>query len=63
MPTHTPSPMTFLSKILKRPNNEKPFVLLVAGYPANNAKTPVFAKQKNFLMISQQLFNLTLLVS
>ena len=49
MLTHTPSPMTFLNKILKRPNNEKPFVLLVVGYPKKNAKIPKFAKQKKYL--------------
>ncbi len=49
MLTHTPSPMTFLNKILKRPNNEKPFVLLVVGYPDINAKIPKFAKQKKYL--------------
>jgi nitroreductase len=32
--THTPSPMNFLSKILQRPENEKPFLLLPVGYPA-----------------------------
>ena len=46
MLTHTPSPMTFLNKILKRPNNEKPFVLLVVGYPKNDTRIPKFAKQK-----------------
>ena len=46
MLTHTPSPMNFLNKILKRPNNEKPFVLLVVGYPCTNAKIPKFAKEK-----------------
>ncbi len=49
MLTHTPSPMTFLNKILKRPKNEKPFVLLVVGYPNENAKVPKFAKQKRNL--------------
>jgi len=46
MLTHTPNPMTFLNKILKRPTNEKPFVLLVLGYPATDCHVPVFAKQK-----------------
>ena len=49
MLTHTPSPMTFLNKILKRPNNEKPFVLLVVGYPDKKAKIPLFAKHKKLL--------------
>tara|TARA_Y100000768_G_C23619006_1_gene514120 strand:- start:25 stop:639 length:615 start_codon:yes stop_codon:yes gene_type:complete len=48
MLTHTPSPMTFLNKILKRPNNEKPFVLLVVGYPDKNAVIPKFAKEKKY---------------
>ena len=46
MLTHTPSPMTFLNKILKRPINEKPFVLLIVGQPDINAKVPKFAKVK-----------------
>ena len=46
MLTHTPSPMIFLNKILKRPNNEKPFVLLVVGKPKDNCQIPVFAEKK-----------------
>ncbi len=38
--THTPSPMNFLSKILNRPENEKPFVLLPVGYPSHDATVP-----------------------
>lgn len=38
--THTPSPMGFLNHILHRPKNEKPFLLLVAGYPAENVQVP-----------------------
>ena len=38
--THTPSPMKFLNKILKRSENEKPYLVLVVGYPAKNAKVP-----------------------
>ncbi|MDH3588160.1 MAG: nitroreductase family protein [Gammaproteobacteria bacterium] len=38
--THTPSPMGFLNQILKRPKNERPFLLLVTGYPAKDAKVP-----------------------
>lgn len=38
--THTPSPMKFLNEILGRPKNERPFLLLVAGYPADNAMVP-----------------------
>lgn len=53
MLTHTPSPMNFLNTILKRPVNEKPFVLLVVGKPKDNCKIPVFAtKKKSFNKIS-----------
>lgn len=38
--THTPSPMSFLGSILERPANERPFLLLVAGYPAPGARVP-----------------------
>lgn len=38
--THTPSPMKFLSKILKRPSNETPFLLVVAGYPEKGTVVP-----------------------
>ena len=38
--THTPSPMGFLNKILDRPAREKPYLLLVAGYPKENAQVP-----------------------
>ena len=38
--THTPSPMKFLNEILGRPKNERPFLLLVAGYPADDAEVP-----------------------
>lgn len=38
--THTPSPMKFLSEILDRPSHERPFLLLVVGYPAENALVP-----------------------
>jgi len=38
--THTPSPMRFLSEVLGRPRNEKPFVLLPVGYPAPGARVP-----------------------
>ncbi len=38
--THTPSPMAFLNEILDRPDNERPFLLLVAGYPAEGARVP-----------------------
>ena len=38
--THTPSPMKFLNRILGRPAEERPFLLLVAGYPADGAEVP-----------------------
>lgn len=44
--THTPSPMGFLNEICGRPANEKPYVLLVAGYPARDCKVPVITKKK-----------------
>ena len=38
--THTPSPMGFLSELLGRPSNEKPYILFPIGYPAADAKVP-----------------------
>jgi len=38
--THTPSPMGFLNEVLGRPSSEKPFLLLVAGYPAEGTAVP-----------------------
>ncbi len=38
--THTPSPMAFLNRILSRPAQEKPFLLLVVGHPAEDARVP-----------------------
>ncbi len=38
--THTPSPMSFLNEILDRPKSERPFLLLVTGYPAENVTIP-----------------------
>ena len=38
--THTPSPMDFLQKILDRPDNEKPFLLIPVGYPKEDAQVP-----------------------
>jgi nitroreductase len=38
--THTPSPMKFLNRILERPENERPFLLLVVGHPAEEARVP-----------------------
>ncbi len=44
--THTPAPMSFLSDICGRPADEKPFLLLVAGHPAEGATVPVAALDK-----------------
>ena len=38
--THTPSPMQFLNKLLDRPQNERPFLLLTVGYPTSSAQVP-----------------------
>ncbi len=38
--THTPSPMKFLNEILGRPKSERPFLLLVVGYPADDVQVP-----------------------
>jgi iodotyrosine deiodinase len=43
--THTPSPMGFLARILERPANERPFVLIPVGYPAAGATVPVIRKK------------------
>jgi iodotyrosine deiodinase len=43
--THTPSPMAFLNPILARPPHEKPFLLLVVGYPAEDAVVPKISKK------------------
>ncbi|MBI5348636.1 MAG: nitroreductase family protein [Chloroflexi bacterium] len=43
--THTPSPMKFLNQILNRPAHEHPFLVLVAGYPADDAKVPQITKK------------------
>ncbi len=43
--THTPSPMGFLAKILNRPANEKPYLLLPVGYPADDAEVPDIPKK------------------
>ena len=43
--THTPSPMGFLSEILNRPANEKPFLLIPVGYPVDDTQVPVLEKK------------------
>ena len=47
--THTPAPMGFLTDICGRPKTEKPFVLLVVGYPADDARVPRHALIKKSL--------------
>ena len=42
--THTPSPMKFLNQLLERPKTERPFMLIVTGYPADDAEVPVIGK-------------------
>jgi iodotyrosine deiodinase len=44
--THTPSPMAFLSALLRRPSHEKPFLLLPVGYPAADAKVPAIRRKE-----------------
>jgi nitroreductase len=44
--THTPSPMGFLNDVLDRPANERPFLLLVVGYPAEDAQVPDLQKKQ-----------------
>tara|TARA_B100001123_G_scaffold191519_2_gene218501 strand:- start:70 stop:738 length:669 start_codon:yes stop_codon:yes gene_type:complete len=43
--THTPSPMGFLNEILDRPKNERPFLMLVVGYPSDKAVVPNITKK------------------
>ena len=43
--THTPSPMGFLNEILRRPSHERPFLILVVGYPAEGAQVPLITKK------------------
>jgi iodotyrosine deiodinase len=50
--THTPSPMNFLMKILERPENERPFLLIPVGYPAEKAQVPDL-KRKSLEEVAQ----------
>ena len=43
--THTPSPMGFLARLLDRPKNERPFLLIPVGYPAEDAEVPALKKK------------------
>ncbi len=44
--THTPNPMSFLTQICERPSDEKPVMLIVTGYPADDATYPAHAASK-----------------
>lgn len=44
--THTPSPMNFLQEILERPENERPFLLIPLGYPAEEAQVPDISRKE-----------------
>lgn len=50
--THTPSPMNFLQQVLDRPDNERPFLLMPVGYPADDAQVPdIERKELNEIMV------------
>lgn len=51
--THTPSPMGFLSRVLERPRNEKPFVLFPVGYPADDATVPDLERKSPAQVIAE----------
>ncbi|MGH2593028.1 MAG: nitroreductase family protein, partial [Anaerolineae bacterium] len=53
--THTPNPMAFLSRLLKRPSNEKPYVLMPVGYPASDAQVPDLKRKvlKDIILYNQ----------
>ena len=53
--THTPNPMGFLNRILGRPRNEKPFVLMPVGYPAPDATVPDLARKPLAEIMSRHL--------
>ena len=44
--THTPQPMRFLSRVLDRPDNERPFILFPVGYPAADCQVPAISKKR-----------------
>jgi len=44
--THTPSPMNFLTEILERPENERPFLLIPVGYPSEDCYVPDIERKK-----------------
>lgn len=50
--THTPSPMNFLTELLERPKNERAFLLIPVGYPADNAQVPdISRKEKEEVLV------------
>ena len=51
--THTPSPMGFLNTILNRPANERPFLLIPVGYPAEGATVPDIRKKQRDEVLTQ----------
>lgn len=53
--THTPSPMKFLNNLLDRPAYEKPLLILVVGYPADNAKLPDITRKHYDEIVSLHL--------
>jgi iodotyrosine deiodinase len=50
--THTPSPMNFLEKVLNRPENEKAFLLIPVGYPAENVSVPALKRKSKEQVLS-----------
>ena len=50
--THTPSPMGFMNEIFARPANEKPYLLLVVGYPAENCRLPDIERKSSKQILS-----------
>lgn len=50
--THTPAPMGFLNEVLDRPTSERPFLLLVTGYPADDAKVPDISRKERDEFVS-----------
>jgi iodotyrosine deiodinase len=52
--THTPSPMGFLNELLGRPSHERPYLLLVVGYPAADATVPAITKKPLSTIVSRR---------
>jgi iodotyrosine deiodinase len=50
--THTPSPMNFLNDILHRPANERPYLVLVTGYPSTDAEVPIIDRKSLDAMVT-----------